>query len=149
MNRAESAAFPRPASSDVQGRHIAMEGATLREYLTGQALVGVMAINAGRNPDHELVARHAVALADLALIALSASSHEEFVEERDAAAVDLSIVSAGMSLGPLPEEKQPEAPRSVEQVRGRRREGRGGEGGDRARGRREGRRREGRGGEDL
>ena len=80
MNRADSPAFPRPISQDPTGKYPAQDGATLREYLTGQALVGVLAINAGGNPDYELVASHAVALADLTLIALDDVSHEDAVK---------------------------------------------------------------------
>ena len=77
MNRADDQAFPRPASSDVNGRYLANEGATLREYLTGQALIGVMALNAGGNPDYQLMADHVVAMADLTLIALDRVTHED------------------------------------------------------------------------
>ena len=79
-NRANVSAFPRPVSQDPTGRHDAQDGATLREYLTGQALVGVMALNAGCNPDYELVSAHAVALADLTLIALNDVTHEDTVK---------------------------------------------------------------------
>ena len=77
MNRANSPAFPRPASQASSGNHPSQEGATLREYLAGQALIGVMAANAGGNPDYELVASHAVAMADLTLIALDRVTHED------------------------------------------------------------------------
>ena len=87
-NRANLPAFPRPASQDPTGRYPSQDGATLREYLTGQALVGVLAINAGGNPDYELVASHAVALADLTLIALDDVTHEDAVKRAEEARVN-------------------------------------------------------------
>ena len=80
MNRSMVPAFPRPASQSPSGNYAPQDGATLREYLTGQALIGVMAANAGGNPDYELVASHAVVLADLTLIALDRVTHEDAVK---------------------------------------------------------------------
>ena len=77
MNRANAPAFPRPTSTGPSGHYLPQDGLTLREYLTGQAVIGVMALNAGGNPDYELIAAHAVALADLTLIALTDVTHED------------------------------------------------------------------------
>ena len=121
MNRANSPAFPRPVSQDPTGRHDAQAGATLREYLTGQALIGVMAINAGRNPDYEVVARHAVALADLALYALDDMPHEDALKRVAAARADQ--ITRDQERGPLQEGAEDQAPpappaeRTVEQGR--------------------------------
>ena len=107
MNRADSQAFPRPASSDVNGRYIANEGATLREYLTGQALVGMLALNSGSSYplDYQAVAETAVGLADLTLIALEDVTHEDAVKQVEEARVDPvnPRAFAGLSRGPLPE----------------------------------------------
>ena len=77
MNRSMVPVFPRPTSQDPTGKYPAQDGATLREYLTGQALIAVMALNAGGNPDYQLMADHAVAMADLTLIALDRVTHED------------------------------------------------------------------------
>ena len=80
MNRSDSQAFPRPTSQDPTGKYPAQDGATLREYLTGQALIGVLMLNAHDLPvDYRLMASHAVALADLTLIALADVTHADAV----------------------------------------------------------------------
>ena len=107
MNRANSPAFPRPTSQDPSGSHPAQPGATLREYLTGQALIGVMAVNAGTNYplDYPEIASIAVSLADLTLIALEDVTHEDAVKQAEEARVDPvnPRAFAGLSRGPLPE----------------------------------------------
>ena len=80
MNRADIPAFPRPTSTGPNGHFMPQDGLTLREYLAGQALIGVMALNSGRKAgllDYQLIADHAVAMADLTLIALDRVTHED------------------------------------------------------------------------
>ena len=109
-NRANVPAFPRPVSQDPTGRHDAQDGATLREYLTGQALIGMLATSAGSNYplDYPEVADLAVALADLTLIALEDVTHEDAVKRAEEAPVD--PVTRDQERGPLPEGAEDQAP---------------------------------------
>ena len=117
-DRANVPAFPRPVSQDPTGRYSAHDGATLREYLTGQALIGILAVNA-RNDiatseqsqlppatfilDYQLVASHAVAMADLTLIALDDVTHEDAVKR----VADLHVL-AQESVDSMEKDKQQE-----------------------------------------
>ena len=85
MNRANSKAFPRPTSQSPSGVYPAQDGATLREYLAGQALVGILSKNAGSNYplEYKEIASIAVGLADLLLMTLEGTSHDTFVKEYD------------------------------------------------------------------
>ena len=79
--RANAAAFPRPASNTPTGTYMAFEGLTIREHLAGQALIGVMALNSTQpreEPhDYPLMASHAVYMADCLLLALESVTHED------------------------------------------------------------------------
>ena len=112
MNRADIPAFPRPTSTGPNGHFLPQDGLTLREYLTGQAVIGVMALNAGGNPDYELVASHAVALADLTLIALDDVTHEDAVKR-----IENEPVAAALNYWSLRATSGRQAPQSVEQVK--------------------------------
>ena len=114
MNRSDIPAFPRPASSDVHGLHLASEGVTLREYLAGQALIGVLMLNAHDLPaDYRVMASHAVALADLTLIALEAQTHEDAVKR-----IEVLDALAQESVDSMEKEQEQEGEKEPAEARG-------------------------------